>query len=391
MPQWIEMTRSPEYSPKLIGQELVFLQNDFRGLLSDLGDVAFVDKIEKAMLGETIIIGGYIRTELIAANSIVGDKIASNAIVTRHIQAGTITADKLDVQTLSAISANLGTITAGSITGVTITGGTIRTSSGNNRIELSSNLLRSYSGGVRRVQLDYDSLDFYTSDNRLGGEIVASVDSIFNLPTLSLQSNNGIAELHSQRSSTNYAHVYASAFQDVDDDDAVVGAHVRYGSGYGDIEVYPGAVFIGARYGSNITDLEVSSDGVTVYGAFSVTGQKSAVVETEDYGWRKLYALETPDNRFVAYMEKELDIGEHYIEIEPMFRQTISDFFVVPHVQNNADVSILERKRDGFMVLVEKKRAEVVFEVNGVRKGYEGVYMEEVKHDLKGRISKHEN
>jgi len=33
----------------------------------------------------------------------------------------------------------------------------------------------------------------------------------------------------------------------------------------------------------------------------------------------------------------------------------------------------------------------VVFEINGIRKGYEGVYMEEVKHDLKGRMSKHEN
>ena len=100
MPQWIEMTRSPEYSPKLIGQELVFLQNDFQGLLSDLGDAAFMDKIEKAMLGETIIIGGYIRTELIAANSIVGNKIASNAITTQHIQAGTITSDKIAAQSI---------------------------------------------------------------------------------------------------------------------------------------------------------------------------------------------------------------------------------------------------------------------------------------------------
>ena len=82
------MTRSPEYSPKLIGQELVFLQNDFRELLGDLGDVAFMDKIEKAMLGETIIIGGYLNTQLIAAKSIL--------------------AKHLDVDSLSAITANLG-------------------------------------------------------------------------------------------------------------------------------------------------------------------------------------------------------------------------------------------------------------------------------------------
>ncbi|MGB4386969.1 MAG: tail fiber domain-containing protein, partial [Caldicoprobacterales bacterium] len=241
-----------------------FLQNDVRELLGVLGDVAFMDKIEKAMLGETIIIGGYIRTELIAANTIVGNKISSDAIAARHIQAGAITADKIDsnaiaarhiqagaitedkidvqtlsvisanlgtitdgslnigngafkvssagkleatgaditgkitatsgsfpaslitgaltanqinVDTLSAISANLGTITAGNITGVTITGGTVRTGSGNNRIELSSNLLRAYSDGTRRVQLDYDSLDFYDSKGQKGGEILSQSDA----------------------------------------------------------------------------------------------------------------------------------------------------------------------------------------------------------------------
>ena len=169
MPQWIEVTRSPEYSPKLIGQELAFLQNDFRGLLSDLGDAAFMDKIEKAMLGETIIIGGYLNTQLIASNAIVtrhiqagaitadkiaansittdkidsnsitADKIASNAITTQHIQAGAITANKLDVQTLSAISANLGEVTSGIITGATI-----RTSASGDRIQLDSSRLRAY-------------------------------------------------------------------------------------------------------------------------------------------------------------------------------------------------------------------------------------------------------
>jgi len=63
-------------------------------LLSDLGDAAFMDKIEKAMLGETIIMGRVYKDGIIAANSIVGNKISSNAIATRHIQAGAITAIK---------------------------------------------------------------------------------------------------------------------------------------------------------------------------------------------------------------------------------------------------------------------------------------------------------
>jgi len=92
-------------------------------------------------------------------------------------------------------------------------------------------------------------------------------------------------------------------------------------------------------------------------GIGEVFGDKSAVVETESYGYRKLYALETPDCRFVTYMEMELETGEHYIEIEPTFRQTISDYFVVPHIQNMAEVSILEEGEKGFRVLVgERKR-----------------------------------
>jgi len=469
MPQWIEMTRSPEYSPKLIGQELVFLQNDFRELLSDLGDVAFMDKIEKAMLGETIIIGGYLNTQLIAAKSIF--------------------AEHLDVESLSAISANLGTITSGSlnigngafkvssagkleatgadisgsvtansgaiggwqltssliqyrpnssnnnsrfylnsdptgtyriasynssgtrqfsvtsdgvlyarnadisgtitssavtVTGGTITGTTIRTSAGSSRIQLTSNALESYLNNVRRVRLDYDSLDFYNSQNIHIGSLLGSYFD-----------DNHKMIIHSSRGAEMVASTEFVAGSNENPDN---GARIVV---YSDYDGFAPSVNMeaGTNRSTNFASISVGDNGYgmfigkgfSCFGDWEVFGDKSAVVETESYGYRKLYALETPDCRFVTYMEMELETGEHYIEIEPMFRETIGDYFVVPHIQNNADVSILEREKDGFTVLVEKKRAEVVFEVNGVRKGYEGVYMEEVKHDLKGRMSKHEN
>ena len=46
-----------------------------------------------------------------------------------------------------------------------------------------------------------------------------------------------------------------------------------------------------------------------------------------------------------------------------------------------ASVSVVERKEEGFMVLVGETPAEVVFEVNGKRLGYEDIYMEEVTQD----------
>jgi hypothetical protein len=135
-------------------------------------------------------------------------------------------------------------------------------------------------------------------------------------------------------------------------------------------------------FGSTDTILGIQNNvgsEVRIYGNFSVSGSKAAVVDTESYGTRKMYALETPDSRFVAYTEHVLEEGEHYIEIEPMFLETIcsTDYFVVPHIQNAAEVVILERKEGKFRVWVQGHTAEVVFEVNGKRRGYEGVYMEE--------------
>ena len=51
------------------------VQNTINGKVdsSDLGDLAFADKVEKAQLGTTIISGGYIKTELINSDAIVAN------------------------------------------------------------------------------------------------------------------------------------------------------------------------------------------------------------------------------------------------------------------------------------------------------------------------------
>jgi len=78
--------------------------------------------------------------------------VAANHIVAAMIQAGVITATELNVATLSAISANLGTITAG-----TVTGALIRTSTGNDRVEMdaTNNRLNIYKGGSLVGYLGY--------------------------------------------------------------------------------------------------------------------------------------------------------------------------------------------------------------------------------------------
>lgn len=104
------MAKSPEYSPAKLGRILTELEYKFNTVDASLGSA-----FSKAIEGETIIVGGFLNTELIAADSILA----------KHIKAGEVTSDKLSVNSLSAISADLGEVTSGTITGGTINGGTI--------------------------------------------------------------------------------------------------------------------------------------------------------------------------------------------------------------------------------------------------------------------------
>lgn len=102
MATWIEKARSPEYSPAKLSQMLAGLEWNFGDLADSLGGVAFLDKIDKAMLGETVIIGGFLNTELIAAKSLF--------------------ANHLNIQTLSSLSSDLGFINSGIMDGATVRG-----------------------------------------------------------------------------------------------------------------------------------------------------------------------------------------------------------------------------------------------------------------------------
>src|SRR5690606_32983129 len=98
-------------NPDSVNYKLAYLREQMEEKVFGLGELAYEDQVQLAMLGDTIIIGGYLNTELIAADS----------ISTKHLAAGAVTADKLNVDDLSAITANLGTVTAGEIDGAGFT------------------------------------------------------------------------------------------------------------------------------------------------------------------------------------------------------------------------------------------------------------------------------
>lgn len=291
MPQWIEVTRSPEYSPKLIGQELFFLKNDFQGLLSDLGDAAFMDKIEKAMLGETIIIGGYLNTQLIAAKSIL--------------------AQHIDVNSLSAISADIGEVTSGRLTGTTI-----RTSEGGDRIQLDQSRLRSYLDNVMRVQLDYDSVDFYTQSAKKMGEIFAvDVDMGDDVvPVLRISADTGAVELRSRRSASNFALLRLSAdHPEYEWDGHMLTVMIESDGDYGALTVGAGGVRIeGSAVGALI-------DGnSTISGNFEPQGVNAFNLGSNTMYWKSVYAGDfvNRSERIAKENIRQLDTGTMYDKVK---------------------------------------------------------------------------
>jgi hypothetical protein len=72
------------------------------------------------------------------------------------------------------------------------------------------------------------------------------------------------------------------------------------------------------RYG-----LETDGD-MLVGGNFWVSGSKSAVISTRDYGRRAVYCTESPEVWFEDFGSSRLVNGRAHIELDPVFRQTVT-------------------------------------------------------------------
>ena len=197
------------------------------------------------------IAAGAVTTAKIGANQVTANEIASKTITADNIKANAITANSGIIANAAITNAMIASLTADKITGGTITGITVRTAAGNDRIEMSSGSLKAYSAGVRRAELDFDSMDFYTPRNELGGTITATYDASFDLPTLSLQSPKGFVQMTSQTDSRHYANISVNSAQpDLENIEMAI-MEVQRGDGQGYLEVGPGAIYAYATRGGD--------------------------------------------------------------------------------------------------------------------------------------------
>ena len=142
----------------------------------------------------------------------------------------------------------------------------------------------------------------------------------------------------------------------------------------------------GTTYG--VRGISYSPNGYGVYyvGGLAGTGTKSAIVQTQDYGWRKLYAVESPGNFFEDFGQGQLANGEATVAIDPIFAQTVNlteiyYVFLTPVGDTPVLLFITEKTPTTFTVrgvTLDSQPAEGAFDYRIVAKrlGYEDLRLE---------------
>jgi len=109
------------------------------------------------------------------------------------------------------------------------------------------------------------------------------------------------------------------------------------------------------------------------------SGTKSAVVQAGAFGKRKLYAIESPEVRFVDEGLAQLQNGVVRVDLDPIFLKTIEgDFLVHITPYGAASLYVSEVGTDYFIVKVREGDPNVAFawRLSAFRKGYRGVRLE---------------
>jgi hypothetical protein len=129
--------------------------------------------------------------------------------------------------------------------------------------------------------------------------------------------------------------------------------------------------------GDNTTVFAVNEDGDMI-----AIGTKSAAVDTEDYGKRKLYAMESPQNWFEDFGSSQLVNGSVRVAIESIFAQTVNlgeDYFVFLTPLGDCPLYVAEKTPQDFTVKAMSGldcSIEFDYRIVASRLSYEGLRLE---------------
>lgn len=149
-----------------------------------------------------------------------------------------------------------------------------------------------------------------------------------------------------------------------------------------------GDVYINAGYGGggNIhLSPKTTSNYVYIYGSYQAMGTKSAIVETQNYGRRKLYSEESDRVYFNTYGKDKTELSSDgykaIIKLDDIFFQTIEPNSVHPYIINltsysNAKVWV-KAVYDKYIVVQSEEPTEFDYGIKCIRKDYVQAYLEE--------------
>lgn len=279
--------------------------------------------------GQTTINGGNITTGTIDAN-----KVKVTNIDASQIKTGSLSADRISGGTIDADSINVKNLNASNITQGLLDGA--RVGSGLSAANLTS-------GTLATSRLDAGATSNYLSNS---GTLLKKT-GVFS-GAIAWNGNN---------------QIYASNNQ-----------VTINGNGWP-------ITLTGGQLNLYFSTGTVNSSGSWTHsGSWRVTGSKNALVDTDRYGKRLLYAYETAEVYFGDIGEGEVKGGKCEIVIDPIFAETVNtelpyQVFLTPYGRGQIWVS--ERLPDKF--IVEGDDIKFGFEIKAKRRGFEEVRLEEYK------------
>ena len=286
------------------------------------------------------IVGGAIRI----ANSKLanGEWNWTTAINGAGINAATIIAETFAGLNITAVNIVSGNITGGTINGVTING--------------SKFVSKASSGDT--MTLDSGRIDFRSAE---GGT------SILNSEELGLWGNGYTVTLE---------------------------AYNNFSLGVGTILSSSGTMIVGSRLYSN--GIEFSDDGtihlktfatrgtIIVENDFEVWGDKQAVVPTQHYGVRSLYAEEADRSYFSTKGLVNIQDTEITVVIDPVFLEVIELNSTYPYLiqlTSYSDAIVwVDNVQDDRFTIKSDKPTKVAYDLKAIRISYANVYLEEKHH-----------
>lgn len=124
----------------------------------------------------------------------------------------------------------------------------------------------------------------------------------------------------------------------------------------------------------------------TVAGDFNVSGSKSRIVKTHNYGEVLHYALESPTPTFMDIGHGIIDIdGLCYIDIESIFSETIdlvSDYHIQLTKYGEGDIWV-SKKQNNFFIVEGSPGLKFAWEIKAKQKGYSNERLEHYSRPVK--------